>query len=166
MATILESTPGSLVYVKGSLDTALRLHIDGAEFDELSLSSIVTGVRIALEDNVQAVHSLGDMVHIYSFGRKISSLAISGVSVASRCKTSSSWPWMGGGGANTGIDSLIAYYNKYRAGARAEPITVQIGSGDGGLFEGFMHALSIEAGQPESMLVSFAFLFKVLPAKS
>jgi hypothetical protein len=154
MAALFETAPGSFSFLPESKDIPLRVYVDGAPFDEASLSAILSGVRIGLADNVGTTHSLLDTVYLYVFGRKISSLVLSGVSFLTN----------GCGSGGDGLSSILDYYERYRAGARSEPVRIQVGTGRSGLFEGFLPSIVVDASQPEAMLGGFSLAFQVLPA--
>jgi hypothetical protein len=154
MAAIFETGPGQAVALAAENgDLALPLAIDGASGSWFpSFRSVLTGVEIALDGNVQFTHTLRDVIYVYAFGDRISHMQLTGVSFARGCA-----------GGRSGIEEVLDLYALNRVAVRAAPVQVQIGVSAAGRFRGCVTGFRASIIKPEARLSQFALSLSIFP---
>ena len=159
---VFASRPGvACVLRPGVGETAdVGLPIAFADWDGGAISAykrIVTQIGVNRECGLQTMHTLAQLVYVYTFGDRISDLRISGISFPDICDNVS-------GAGETGIEKVLGYYEAHSAARQPVPMQISIGVTPFGVFKGFLHQLHVDIFQPEARLTQFTFNFKTLPS--
>jgi hypothetical protein len=157
MAMVFEVRPGVALQVPDEVG-ANPLTIDLAGFGDAPTSrSIITQLSIRRGANVQYVHTLQDLIYVYSFGERIGSITAAGISFVGMCD----------GGGKTGIEYVLDWYEQNRiGGGNAGPLRLLIGgAGGSGTFKGFLDALEVDVAKPDLRLANFGLKFSTLPQR-
>jgi hypothetical protein len=155
---IFSSVPGA-VTVLDSPGIPMALFIDswgGYSF----FKSIITGVQLQTKSGVQYVHTLRDLIYVYTFGERVSVMQIVGVSFASQCENLQDQL----GQPNHGIEFAYAYYLNNRVATRGSPVQIVIGLSS--LFFGFLDGAQFSVMDPERLLGQFSLGFTCIPQPS
>ena len=131
----------------------LTISIDGVVPN--STRAVITSFRAALAGKQQFLHTLEDLIYVYTFGEAIGALTISGVCFSSGCNPTSS-------GA-TGVEEILAFYELNKLSTTGRPITLQIGTTAAGRFYGFLVGCNVDVNAPEHQLGSFSLAFQTIP---
>lgn len=135
----------------------LTVTIDG---DKFTKTFIVTGVSLEMSGNYQFLHTVNDFVYFYSFGDRVGTLNVSGVSFIKNCAEVE----------KTGARFLEAYkyYTQNRAAQRdGKAVTITLATPDDQVtFYGFLVGMRIEAADNQMGPVGhWTMRFDVLPQK-
>lgn len=148
MATMFVRRPGTVVAVPTGGQTGNILMIGGVSASAFSnIGSIVTGFGLETESGVQVLHALQRAVFVHSFGERIGSLVVSGLSPSLQCTNTKS-----------GISSILEYYDKVRISAAGKAYPIVIGSSR---FMGFIRGIRLGMSNPELQLGEFALRLNV-----
>lgn len=112
--------------------------------------SIVTRLTVSQQVNVQFLHSLGSLIHIYVFGDRMGSVSLSGLSFACECPD----------GTEIGAERMMLWYKRHRASKRPKPCQVTIGTT---VIEGFVTAFTEDVVDPSLKLVQWGVTLASLP---
>jgi hypothetical protein len=154
MAELFNNRPGVVVAINaGGLDNPFRITIDGFPAAGIQAGLIVTELAVQRHSNFQFLHTLRDLVYVYSFGERIGQIRASGMAFAQACY-----------GGSQGLASVLAYYEGYRLEAQPDPISIVIGTTGYGRFRGFLTELNADVSRPEAMLAQFGLQFHTLPS--
>lgn len=115
-----------------------------------SEKSIVTRLTVSQQVNVQFLHSLGSLIHIYVFGDRMGQVSLSGLSFACDCP----------GGEELGAEKMLLWYKKNRASKKADPCRVTIGKT---VIEGFVTSFTEDVVDPSLKLVQWGVNLASLP---
>lgn len=148
MATMFVRRPGTVVTVPTGGQTGNILMIGGISSGLLSsMGSIVTGFGLETESGVQVLHALQRAVFIHSFGERLGSLVVSGVAPSMQCSSMQS-----------GISSILGYYDQTRISASGKAYPIVIGYSR---FMGFVRGIRLGMSNPELQLGEFALRLSV-----
>jgi hypothetical protein len=156
MADIFNNEPGVVVVLDtggGNGDNPFRLAIDDFPQDGSS-GLIVTELAVQRHGNFQFLHTLKDLVYVYSFGERIGQIRASGLCFASMCN----------GPSDGGLPTLLDYYETHRLEMRSQPISIAVGTSNNGRFRGFLCELNFDVARPEARLAQFGLQFHALPS--
>jgi len=162
MATIFATRPGYAVVLPEDQDRTLPITIGGWGGANAT-RCLVTELSIERQGNFQFVHSLSDLIFVYSFGERVGNLRVSGLALANLCGSGS--PGAPGSRAS-GLEYALAYYERYRLGSpqNAAPVDILIGSlGGVGHFRGYLTGFKAEIAKAEAAISQFALQFHSLP---
>jgi hypothetical protein len=154
MAELFNNKPG-IVAVLASTDddtNPFRMTIDGFPEDGSSSGLIVTELAIQRHGNFQFMHTLKDLVYVYSFGERIGQIRASGLAFARLCN------------GTEGLSAVLEYYEKNRLENRSDPISIVIGTSGAGRFRAFLVELNAEVARPEARIAQFGMQFHALPS--
>lgn len=154
MAVILSSTPGRVVALDLPNDAPLPMAITGWGGADV-LRSVITEVSIAQKDKFQTVHTLDELVYVYSMGREIGQMRIGGVAFQAGCD----------GSTGSGVEALQDYYDRHSVSASPEPITVVLGSSEASAHTGFLVGFDAHILRPEARLAQFGLQLLVMPRR-
>ena len=121
-----------------------------------AFKAILSEVSVVQRDNIRPVHSLQDLVYIYSFGRRIGEMRVGGFAFVSDCS----------GDSMTGIEYVQNYYDTYSASTYPNPVTVVLGTSGVGMHSAFLVGLDVAINNPETRICQFAMQFLVLPRQT
>jgi hypothetical protein len=154
MPDIFNNQPGVVVALKTDEGTPnpFRVAVDGFAIDGSQFGVIVTELAIQLHGNYQFLHTLKDLIYVYSFGPRIGQIRLNGIAFAQLC------------GGTLGLKQVIGYYEANCLDNRATPISLTIGTDTSGRFRGFLTELNFDVTRPESQLAQFGWQFHALPA--
>jgi len=119
--------------------------------------SIVTRLTISQQVNVQFLHSLGSLIHIYVFGDRMGSVNLSGLSFACAAEPSAF------GCVDTGeigAEKMLLWYKKHRASKRMSTCRVTIGKT---VIEGFVTSFTEDVIDPSLKMVQWGVNLASLP---
>jgi hypothetical protein len=158
MGLVFEVQPGyalQLPYASGGDPFT----VDVAGFGDAQASrSIITQLSVRRGANAQFVHSLQDLIYVYSFGERIGTITAAGLSFVGMCD---------GGVGKTGIEYVLDYYEANRLGGdNGGPLRLLIGgAGGSGTFRGYLTGLAVDVAKPDLRLANFALQFQTLPQR-
>jgi hypothetical protein len=155
MAELFNNKPGIVVVLASTgTDDAnpFRVTIDGFPEDGSTSGIIITEMAIQRHGNFQFMHTLKDLVYVYSFGERIGQIRASGLAFARLCN------------GTQGLSAILEYYEKNRLENRSDPISIVIGTSGAGRFRAFLVELNAEVARPEARLAQFGLQFHALPS--
>jgi hypothetical protein len=154
MAEIFNNKPGSVqvLATSGANNNPFRVTIDGFPETGSQGGAILTELAIQRHGNFQFMHTLKDLVYVYSFGERIGQIRASGMAFARLCN------------GTEGLKAVLAYYEANRLEVRSSPISIVIGTSGAGRFRGFLTELNVDVSRPEARLAQFGLQFHVLPS--
>jgi hypothetical protein len=153
MAVVFETRPGTMLAIPSVTDVPIPLVFDGWG-GAFGFRSIISQMAIDRGENIQFMHSLRDLIHVYVFGARMGRILISGISFADQCP---------GASPRSGIEYVLNYYEQYRAGRRGVPVTIQLGATQAGRFGGFLTGLNVNLQQTEQRMATFGLSFSSFP---
>lgn len=147
--------PGQVVSFD-SPGVPMSLFLDGwGGYD--AFKSILTGFQVQTKSGVQYMHTMRDMIFVYTYGERITPIVLQGVSFASQCESILD---QAGAGAH-GLEYALAYYLNNRVSTRGLPVTMVLGLSTP--FSGFLDGGNFNLVDTERVLGSFAFNFTAVP---
>lgn len=116
-----------------------------------TMASVVTGINLNEECNVQFMPSLRNTHYIYTFGEKIGQMSVSGICFLVGCANSAT------AAATTGFHRVYEFYQAYRISTYNYPLTLTLTSVGGKtvVFKCFLCSLNQSITDPRQMLGSF-----------
>ncbi len=154
MPLVFQTKPGSVVKLDdpAMACTTNFLSLDpDITFD--SQKSIVTRMTISQQVNVQFLHSLGSLIHIYVFGDRMGQVSLSGLAFSCDCPENSPV-------TEIGAERMLTWYKQNRASKRDKPCRVTIGKS---VIEGFVTGLTEDVVDPSLRLVQWGVTMASLP---
>lgn len=158
---IIEVSPGYAVQLADESGNN-PLTLDVAGFGDAQTSkSIITQMSVRRGANAQFVHTLQDLIYVYSFGERIGSITVAGLSFVDMCSDGAS------AGGRTGIEYVLDWYEQNRlGGGGVDPLRLLIGgAGGSGAFKGYLIGLEVDVAKPDLRLANFALQFRTLPQR-
>ena len=119
----------------------------------LGFKSIITRVVISSRGNYQVLHSLGGQVFIYTFGERVGSVQMSGVSMDATCEDQTGF---------LGIERVLRWYNANRIAVRATPMRMLIGAGTA--LQLYMVGFNCDVTDPIQRVWQYNAEFLLVPA--
>lgn len=120
--------------------------------------SILTRCLVSSQGNYQFLHSFGGRIYTYSFGDKIGTVGLSGLSFQKAIQgNNGSCSDLPGG---IGIQKVMEYYNQNRIAKRADPITVTFA---GQALRGMLTSFTADVANPESLIFQFDMQLALIP---
>lgn len=156
---VMVERPGVVSQVKlgdGSLPGTISLQTDpGGTFR--SGMVIITGIQTQNAVHHQLQPSLGRVTYLYSFGDQPGNITVSGMCFAEKCQSS-------GRTSGTGVDSLLNYYNNFKASNLDNGVVplVKLRYGVTPL-EGLLVECSTSAEDANSLVTRFRLTIRTLP---
>ena len=115
MPAIFLDNPGrAAAHVVAGLPAVVK--VQGMESSK-ALKAAITGYRLGSQGGYQFLHTLRDVIYVYSFGERIGQMSLQGVAFMGVC----------GGDSKTGLDNLFDYYNENRLNRRGTHIAINLG---------------------------------------
>lgn len=152
---VLEGKPGTVIALDdvGVQGSARIANFDaeaaiGLEFDR----SIITGLALSQEVNVQFLHTFGSYVYIYVFGDRMGAVSVSGMSFAPGCGDEDM--------PEHGLELMLRWYNQFRASRRRESVRVMIGDTP---IDGFVTGFNTQLVDSTTGLVQWTIHTRSLP---
>lgn len=169
---IFSADPGTVVLADVREGTPMNLFIEGHEPDPSedpppppddwggfeSLRSIVTGFAVDLEGGVQFTHSLDEFVFVYTFGERMGTMQLSGISFYQDCQEVDE---VMTGGEDHGLEEMIGYYGLNRVNTRRTPVLIVLGASTP--FECFLVKMRAELIDSEQLVGRWTMDLKTIP---
>lgn len=153
---IFSAGPGAVTAIDEGGFPPAALFLEG--WNGPTFNSIITGVSLQHQGNVQFMHTLQEFVYLYIFGDRMGDMMVSGVSFSRTCAT----------GISTiqahGLEWVHSYYLFNRVALRARPVSLVLGLTT--VFQGFLVGSGIALNDPQQGLGQFTLKFAVLPPRS
>jgi hypothetical protein len=151
MADLFNNQPGvvAVLDTDGGDDNPFRVTLD--DFPQIGAQSgvIFTELAIQRHGSFQFMHTLRDLVYVYSFGERVGQIRASGMAFARMCS------------GIEGLSTVMDYYENNRLERRADPISIVVGTTS--RFRGFLTELNTDIARPEARLAQFGMQFHALP---
>lgn len=112
--------------------------------------SIVTRLVVSQQVNIQFLHTLGALVHVYVFGDRMGQVSLSGLSFPCACPED----------GMLGSERMLMWYKQHRASKRASPVRVTMGQT---VIEGFVTRFTEDVVDPSIKLVQWGVDLASLP---
>lgn len=158
MPIIFQNNPGRVVVMQ---DAATSANIAVASLDPgptiEQQRSLITSVTVAQQANFQFLHTIGADIYVYTFGDRVGSLTITGVSFLRTCDDAED--------AEHGSSRMLSWYEEHRLSRRPDPLMLQIG-GRAPLvcfLTGINMEMAVTASGPAPNLAQFALTLAVVP---
>jgi hypothetical protein len=152
MADLFNNQPGvvAVLDTDGGDDNPFRVTLD--DFPQIGAQSgvIFTELAIQRHGSFQFMHTLRDLVYVYSFGERVGQIRASGMAFARMCS------------GIEGLSTVMDYYENNRLERRADPISIVVGTTS--RFRGFLTELNTDIARPEARLAQFGLQFLALPS--
>lgn len=153
MPVIFEGRPGQVIALDDPAAQCTTRLLDVDPSISFAVQrSIVTRMTLSQSANVQFLHALGSMVHVYVFGDRMGEIGLSGLAFSCDCDDI---------GAPVGADLMIEWYKTHRVSSRRAPVKVSIGRQ---VFEGFVVGISEDVVDPSLSLVQWNLSLATLPS--
>lgn len=149
---IFSTAPGVAVSYSERPGVPSSLRIDGLS-SGANQPVVVTDIGMARRVNFQAMHTLGDAIHVYPFGEKIADIVIGGVLFEGNCGRTSR-------GGMAGANQIVDFFNRNNLAARDRPITVTVGRQAA---RGLLVGLDVKLVDTETNFGRFQLELKVAP---
>lgn len=151
---IFQGKPGQVVALEDpAVQCTARLASVAPSISFAAQRSIVTRLTVAQSVNVQFLHALGSLIHIYVFGDRIGEISLSGLAFSCDCENQA---------PAVGADLMIAWYKLNRASSRRAPVKVAVGRQ---VFEGAVVAMNEDVIDPSLSLVQWNVTLASLPGR-
>lgn len=156
MAELFNNKPGAVAVLATNYtdDNPFRLTIDGFPRTGQSGGLILTELAVHRAGNYQFLHTLKDLVYVYSFGERMGQLRASGMCFSRMCR----------GSTQDGLSTLLSFYEANRLEMKPDPISIIIGTSAAGRFRGFLTEMNVEVSRPDARLSQFGLSFHALPS--
>lgn len=155
MPMIFQTRPGQVVQLD---DPALACNTSFLSMDpKISFEterSIITRLTISQQVNVQFLHSLGSLIHIYVFGDRMGTVSLSGLSFLCGCDDGESENGL------VGAEQMMLWYKKHRASRKKDPVRVTVGKT---VIEGFVTSFTEDVVDPSLKMVQWGVNLSSLP---
>lgn len=122
--------------------------------------SIVSGIQIKTKAGVQYLHSLNDLIFVYTFGERLCPIQITGVSFLEQCERLNDRFFV----SNHGLEYALAYYLSNRVTSRGGPIGIALGLST--VMYGFLDEGNFGLTDAERGLGQWSFNFTAIPQPS
>lgn len=140
-----ESIPGTVTIRRESADG--RAPQDLVQYQRV----IITGCQYQQQTNTQFQQTLLNLIHLLSFGDRISRINISGMGFSSSCKD---------GNSQSGVDDILDYYRFAKVSRQGDQVSVVIGRTP---VTGYLVACTVQSVGAELMAYNFNFEIAALP---
>jgi hypothetical protein len=153
MADIFSNLPGivAVVGARGA-NNPLRISIDDFPETGQQGGAVLTEIAVNRNGNYQFLHTMQDVVHVYSFGERIGDFRAAGLALARTCD------------GVEGLTTVLEYYEQNRLERRSRPISLVIGTSGSGRFRGFLTGVHVDIARPEAAVTQFGLQFHTLPS--
>lgn len=155
MPVAIPTMPGYVIQLPMPNDSPLPMAMTGWG-GASAFKAILTEVSVTQRDNIRPVHSLQDLIYIYSFGRRIGEMRVAGCAFIGDCS----------GNPVSGIEYVQAYYDTYSVSTYPDPLTVVLGTSGVGIHTAFLMGLDVAINNPEHRICQFAMQLLVLPRQT
>lgn len=146
--SIFGTAPGTVSKVMEIPGMSLPAIIKVPGLDPTTLA--ITSAGFSQDANVQFMHALRQHIYVYSFGERMGSIEIHGVSFYRSCST----------GVTSGIKSLFNFYKFNSVSIRSTPLTISLGS-EG--VQGFLKGIRSTFDDPGQGVVGFMLVLSSMP---
>ena len=153
MPLVFQTRPGQVVKLDDpAMECGTRfLKVDPSITFDVE-RSIITRLAISQQVNLQFLHSLGSLIHVYVFGDRMGSVTLSGLSFSCACPS--------GTGDEIGAERIMTWYKRNRASKRASPCRVTVGKT---VLEGFVTNFNEDVVDPSLRMVQWTVQMASLP---
>lgn len=152
MPVVIASSPGQVVALPMANDAPIPMAMTGWA-GAGAFKAIITEVAVSPEVNIRATQSMGDLIYVYAFGRKMSQMRVGGFAFSGGCSQD----------GTSGIEYVQDYFDRYSAASQPAPVTVVLGTSGASVHSGFLIRLDTQIVNSELRLSQFAFTFLTLP---
>jgi hypothetical protein len=155
MAELFNNQPGKVIALTGPTimaDNPFRVLIGYFPEDATKSGILLTELAIQRHGNYQMLHTLKDLVYVYSFGERVGQIRASGLAFTQACDDFE------------GVLNLTDYYENNRLENRSEPLSIVFGNGSNSQFRSFLVEMNISIAQPELRIAQFGLQFITLPS--
>jgi hypothetical protein len=118
--------------------------------------SILTSFAVHMKGGVRYMHTLRDMIYVYTFGERMAPITISGVSFAAVCENLKDRVAT----TSHGLEYAMSYYWTQRVTATGLPIRLVLGLA--AIFQGFLDEGTFQLADPNSYVGQFSFNFNAI----
>lgn len=136
-------TVGAVGAIPGGGTPAI-MHIGG-----VGNSIVLTSVGFSLDANVQFMHSLRNVVYVYSFGERMGVIEINGIIFYRPC-----------GGVTAGMGGALGFYRANSVAAKSSPVSITIANAS---FRGFVRGIRSTFSDPEKGIIGVSIVVATLP---
>jgi hypothetical protein len=121
--------------------------------DDFTLDVVpITGFALELNTNHQFVHSLNELIYVFSFGDRVGELTLSGISFVGECSD-----------ANAGkVITLFAHYLDKRLAQNLKPAKITVGDTTSAQLLGFLTGMRLDMPNPELPIVQWILRYAVI----
>ena len=156
MATLFVTHPGQVVAFTEIGALPLTVFLEGWQSFP-AFRAAITQISGQSMGSFQFLHTLKQFIYVYVFGERIGEMTIGGMLFSESCT---------GGGAQTGVEQIADYYNRFRIARYGTPLTIQIGTSGSARVRGFLTGMRIDVTDPQHQLGQFALRFNTLPPEA
>ncbi len=117
------------------------------------MRSVITNFGLAAAVNIQFMHTLQNLVHVYVFGERMSEITVGGLALPSVCTEED--------GGVSGVEQLWDFYQESRASTLSASITVSIGTRIS--LAGFLTGFGFNCADPVYGLSQWSMKFNFHP---
>lgn len=153
MPVFFNGSPGRVVALQ---DPAVPGNVKSVTVDDFggfdTMKAFITRVTVAKRGNYQFLHSLNNVIHLYTFGDRMGQLTISGLAAASVCKDN---------GNSIGIEKVDQYYERNKISARERPLVITLGAGTS--FSAYLSDYRADVADPQNRIYQFDMSLQLLP---
>jgi hypothetical protein len=153
---IFSAGPGAVTAINEAGFPPAALFLEG--WNGPAFNSIITGVSLQHQGNVQFMHTMQEFVYLYVFGDRVGDMTVSGVSFSRTCA-----PGLSNAQAH-GLEWTHSYYLANRVALRARPVALVLGLVT--VFEGFLVGAGLALNDPQQGLGQFSLKFAMLPPRA
>lgn len=141
------SQPGKVAVVRDNTSLPGSVTINPGGF---SARTIITGLGVSQNGNVQFQHSLKNAIYVYSFGDRMGAVRVSGLGFSSDCT----------GNGQSGVEGILRYYADNRVSENGQIVEVRVGSIP---LRGYLIACEVGLNNPELLTYQWSLTIATLP---
>jgi hypothetical protein len=119
-----------------------------------SVTVPVTGFALELNTNHQFVHSLNELIYVFSFGDRVGELTMTGLSFVGDCDDAKA----------AQVTQVFSHYLQKRLAKNLTPAKITVGDAAGGSAQllGFLTGMRAEMSNPELPIVQWVLRYAVI----
>jgi hypothetical protein len=139
---------------QGSAPMPFQIKLDGMDISSgnASARAIITQAGLGQEGSYQFLNTVGETIYAYIFGDRMGELVVSGTAFSALCA----------GGAETGIQQVLAEYEKHKISVLGQPVLVNFGDVP---FKAFLCRMRAEINDAETHIGQWSFHFQTFPGR-
>jgi hypothetical protein len=112
----------------------------------------ITGFALELSTNHQFVHSLNELIYVFSFGDRVGELTLSGLCFVGECPDASAGK----------ITTLFSHYLNKRLATNLTPAKITLGDTGSSQLLGFLTGIRLDMPNPEYPIVQWVLRYSVI----